>query len=173
MLKQLLLSDVERARLFVRLAIHESIIAVGSKGSQSLPMLRQMAKTLKQTVSALLASKSLRPMLRAGVEEVHTITEFLCGILEGEHLPMQTLDAVMAAKTGAKLLVAQLITQQPCLREAELKLRRYEVGERSVGAAVVAAEQLLADGTASLATVLEVAPKIPGWRTALRQGQSL
>ena len=164
-LRQIGLEDVARARLFVRLAIHESIIVVASKGKESAAVLQLMAETLHSHTE----HKTGGAVLQAAIDEVRAISAFLFGLLSQGEMSIDLLDNIMSSKSGAKLLVAQLINQQSYLRDLEMTVRRYEIAERSFGEDVDKAMKLLHSGNVD--EVCTVSAQFPPWQAALRPGR--
>ena len=165
------LSGTDRARLLLRLIVHECVVPHISRGEGTAQLTTYMCKQLHAFLGGLPSDLLSDPIFAQAVKEADDILKALLMLVDDGTLPdVAHLDSVIGQKsTTAKALFAQVIEQHSGLRKAELELREASIARAKFQPKIDAAvSQLQAEPIMKNAeSVLET---LPLWRDSMRAG---
>ena len=160
-----------------RLAVHETIVPMARKGEDGLGRLQLAVETLWDhfEVYGANANTMLGPISFAAYADIRDVLKFLRMLLNPqEDAKVEAIDKIMKSKSGAKLLVAQVVTQQSYLAKRELRLRQQAMALLSYGAEMQKVLERLQgkdENVVSLSEINEMLAQLRVWRVALTRGQ--
>ena len=164
-------SLVDKARITLRVLVHERLVRAISKGSAGLEELKALLEILQKLSSFQSAGRDdPEHFLAAACQELGRISNALSALLELIPATAENLDPVMTATQGASALVKGALRQCPMWKQKEKDLRKVQTAMQTMGPQVEAACKALEDGKAELETMMG---KYPMWMDALPPGSTL
>ena len=160
------------SKLFVKLVVHDTIIAAISKGGQQAPQLRLVMEALVESLVALRAtvSEADQPLLARTLQEVHDIAGALKELLNPSNssVGMTLVDRLSTSKSQNPVLVCTAMKQNPWWKKLQLDFARSHVATKTFMPEVVSAIDRLASATDE--DVETMLTRYPVWLDSLRPG---
>ena len=172
------ISTLQKAKVFQRMVVHERLIPMISRASQTSPELRAYGEAL---VAMDTEKPDLCPILTASLEELGRIGKFLLALFGGlllQGTAVADLDNVMVhAPAGPLSLVKTAVLQNPALKNQVQKLRATALASKTMAPEMQASEERLqalqtCDLKGSTQALKEVAARLPAWDDALPSGST-
>ena len=161
----------EIARLFQRAVVHENLVPCMTRGEAHKGTVMMMAEQLHAALSSNTCAIE-DAFLKTAVSEVIQISKVLmmaCGVGD---MDMDTLNSVMDAKAGAKLLVSQALGQQTCYADPIKEIREAAAATAVMGPKVTQAAENLAREK-NIALIPAIMEDYAVWRDHLPEGGPL
>ena len=162
----------ERARLFQRSVIYESLVPMLTKGLAGSDVVLEMCETLMAHFAAEVP-KGQSDYMQAVIKEVEKIAGTIL-VIAGRSRSEQHLRAaksVLESKSGVTLLASQAMTQNNHWQRLVTQHLRYEAAAREFGPGLAQFEEQLAVETPEVETLEACVKMLPQWRDALPSGQ--
>ena len=165
---------MDRARLLLRLVVHECVVPHISRGEGNPALTSFLCKQLQEFLGKIPSVLANDPVFAQAVKEMQDILKALLMLVDESTLPdVSHLDAVIGQKnTTAKALFAQVIEQHSGLRKAELEVREASIATAKFMPKISAAMEVLAKKPDTKA-VEEFLGELPLWRDSMRPGHQV